>query len=55
MDKFLGKYNPLRFNHEEKENLNSPRVNKEIELVSKNHPRNKIPKSDSFISEACSI
>ena len=48
MDKFLEKYN---FNQEERENLNRPITNTEIETVVRNLPANKSPGPDSFTAE----
>ena len=48
MDKFLEKYN---FNQEERENLNRPITNTEIETVIRNLPANKSPGPDGFIGE----
>ena len=41
MDKFLEKYNFLKLNQEEIENLNRPITNREIENVIKNLPTKK--------------
>ena len=43
MDKNLDAYNLLRLNHDEKENLNIPITEKEIESVIKNLPTKKNP------------
>ena len=51
MDKNLDAYNLLRLNHDEKENLNIPITEKEIESVIKNLPTNRSPEPDGFISE----
>ena len=41
MDKFLEKYNLLRLNQEEIDNMNRPITSNEIETVIKNLPTNK--------------
>ena len=46
MDKFLEKYNLLRLNQEEKENINRPITSSEIKTVIKNLPMNKNPGPD---------
>ena len=51
MDKFLEKYNFLKLNQEEIENLNRPITNTEIEIIIKNLPANKSPGPDSFTAE----
>ena len=51
MDKFLGKYNLLRMNQEEIQNINRPITSTEIETVIKNLPTNKSPGPDSFTGE----
>ena len=51
MDKFLEKYNLLRLNKEEIENINRPITSTEIETVIKNLPTNKSPGPDSFTDE----
>ena len=51
MNKFLEIYNFPRLNQEEMKNPNSPVTSKEIELVIKNVPTNKIPEPDGFIGE----
>ena len=51
MDKFLEKYNLLKLNQEEIENLNRPITSTEIKTVIKNLPANKSPGSDGFTGE----
>ena len=51
MDKFLEKYNLLRLNQEEIENMNRPITSTEIENVIKNLPANKSPGPDGFTGE----
>ena len=51
MDKFLEKYNFLKLNQEEIENLNRPITSMEIEIVIRNLPGNKSPDPDSFTAE----
>ena len=51
MDKFLEKYNLLRLNQEEIENINRLITNPEIETVIKNLPTNKSPGQDGFTGE----
>ena len=51
MDKFLEKYNLLRLNQEEIENINRPITSTEIENVIKNLPTNKSPEPDGFTGE----
>ena len=51
MDKFLEKYNFLKLNQEEIENLNRPITNTEIEIIIKNLPANKSPGPDGFTAE----
>ena len=51
MDKFLEKYNLLKLNQEEIENLNRPITSMEIETVIRNLPANKSPGPDSFTAE----
>ena len=51
MDKFLEKYNLLRLNQEEIENMNRPNTRNEIETVIKNLPTNKSSGPDGFTSE----
>ena len=48
MDKFLEKYNFLKLNQEELENLCRPVTSMEIETVIKNLPTNKSPEPDGF-------
>ena len=52
MDKFLEKYNFLKLNQEEIENLNRPITNTEIEIIIKNLPANKSPGPDGFTAES---
>ena len=51
MDKFLEKYNLLKLNQEEIENLNRPFISMEIKTVIKNLPTNKSPGPDGFTGE----
>ena len=51
MDEFLGKYNLLKLNKEEIENLNRPITNMKIRTVIKNLSTNKIPGPDGFTGE----
>ena len=51
MDKFLEKYNFLRLNQEEIENMNRPITGTEIETVIKNLPTNKSAGPDGFTGE----
>ena len=51
MDKFLEKYNLLRMNQEETENMNRPITSNEIESVIKSLLTNKSPEPDGFIDE----
>jgi len=51
MDKFLKKYNFLKPNQEEIENINRPIKSTEIETVIKNLPTNKSPGPDGFTAE----
>ena len=51
MDKFLEKYNLLKLNQEEIENLNRPITSIEIEAVIKNLPTNKSRGLDGFTVE----
>ena len=53
MDKFLERYNLLRLNQEETENMNRPITSTEIETVIKNLPTNKA--QDQMASQANSI
>ena len=45
MDKFLERYNLLRLNQEEIENMNRPIISTKIETVIKNLPKNKKPRT----------
>ena len=51
MDKFLEKYNLLRLNQEEIENIKRPVPSTEIETVMKNLPTNRNPGPDGFTGE----
>ena len=51
MDKFLEKYNFLKLNQEEIENLNRPIRTTVIETVIRNLPANKSPGPDGFKAE----
>ena len=51
MDKFLERYNLLRLNQEEIENMNRPNTINEIETVIKKLPTNKSPGQDGFTGE----
>src|SRR5574341_90166 len=51
MDKFLEKYNFLKLNQEEIENLNGPIISMEIETVIRNLPANKSSGPDGSIAE----
>ena len=51
MDKFLEKYNFLKLNREEIENLNRHITSKEIETLIRNLPANKSPGPDDFTAE----
>ena len=51
MDKFLEKYNFLKLNQEEIEDLNRPITSMEIETVIRNLPANKSPGPDGFTAE----
>ena len=50
-DTFLERYNLLRLNQEEAENMNRPITSSEIETISKNLSTNKSPGSDGFRGE----
>ena len=51
MDTFLERYNLLRMNQEEIENMNRPMTSNEIESLIKNLPTNKSPGPDGFTGE----
>ena len=51
MDKFLEKYNFLKLNQEEIENLNRPIISMKIETVVRNLSENKSPGPDGFTAE----
>ena len=51
MEKFSEKYNFLKLNQEEIENLNRPITSTDIETVIRNLPANKSPGPDGFTSE----
>ena len=51
MDEFLEKYNFLKLNQEEIENLNRPITSMEIEIIIRNLPTNKSPGPDGFTGE----
>ena len=51
MDKFFEKYNFLKLNQEEIENLNRPITSMEIETEIRNLPANKSPGPDGFTAE----
>ena len=51
MDKFVERYNLLRLNQEEIENMNRPTTSNEIETVIKNLPTNKCPGPCGFTGE----
>ena len=51
MDKFLEKYNFLKLNQEEIEDLNRPITSTDIETVVRNLPANKSPGPDGFTAE----
>ena len=51
VDKFLERYNLLRLNQEEIENMNSSVTSTEIEIVIKNLPTNKSLRSADFTRE----
>jgi hypothetical protein len=48
MNKFPNTYILSRLNHEDKENLNQPSMNKEIESVIKISPSKKNPRTGGF-------
>ena len=50
-DKFLERYNLLRLNQEEIENINIPITSTEIKTVVKNLPTNESPGPDGFTGE----
>ena len=50
MDKFLDRYNLLRLNQEEIENMNRPITSNEIETVIKNLPTKKTSGPDGLAS-----
>ena len=51
IDRFLEKFNLPRPNQEEKEILNNPVADTEVEAVIKNLPKNKSPGPDGFTGE----
>ena len=51
MDKFLERHKFSKLTQEELENLNRPILMKEIELIAKNFPTDKIPCLDGLINE----
>ena len=51
MDKFLYRYNPLRLNQEEMENMNRSITSNKTGTVIKNLPTNKSPGPDGFTGE----
>ena len=51
MDEYLEKYNLLKWNQDEIENLNRPITSMEVEIVIKNLPTNKSSGSDGFTGE----
>ena len=51
MDKFFEKYDFLKLNQEEIENINRPITSTEIETVIRNLPENKSPGPDDFTVE----
>ena len=51
MEKFLEKYNFLKLNQKETENLNRPITSTEIKTVIRNLPANKSPGPDAFTAE----
>ena len=53
MDRFLEKFNLPRLNQGEKEIMNNPITNSEIEAVIKNLPKTKSPGPDGFTGEFC--
>ena len=53
MDKFLERYDLLRLNQEEIENMNRSVRSTEIETVIKKLPTNKSPGPDGFTGEFC--
>ena len=53
MDEFLERYNLLKLNQEEIENLNRPITSMEIKTVIKNLPTNKSPGPDGFTGKFC--
>ena len=53
MDEFLEKYNLIKLNQEEIENLNRPIRSMEIETIIKNLPTNKSPGPDDLMVEFC--
>ena len=53
MDEFLEKYNLIKLNQEEIENLNRPIRSMEIETIIKNLPTNKSPGPDDLMGEFC--
>ena len=51
MHKFLEKYNFLKLNQEEIENLNRPITSMEIEIIIRNLPTNKSPGPEGFTAK----
>ena len=51
MEEFLEKYNLLKLNQKEIENLNRPITSTEIKIVIRNLPTNKSPGQDGFTGE----
>ena len=51
MEKFLEKYNLLKLNQEEIENLNRPIISTEIETAIRNLPANKSPGPEGFTAK----
>ena len=51
MEKFLEKYNFLKLNQKETENLNRPITSTEIKTVIRNLPANKSPGPDGLTAE----